>query len=146
MMRRVPSRIEAENFGHNGPDISYSVKNAARHSKFYRRDEPVTINVGESQRPRSYQYITLEETEWTAYSIDSNAGQNCEITVRARAAAPAAAELTVGEKSIPVKVSESAWTEIKLGVAQFNQGSNRLKWTAKQGTVDFDWIDVHAER
>lgn len=146
MMRRAPSRIEAENFGHNGSGISYSVKNTARRSKFYRPNEPVVINVGESQRPRSYQYITLEGAEWTAYSIDSSAGRNCEITVRVRAAAPAEAELTIGEKSIPVKVSESAWTEMKLGAAQFNQGPTRLKWMVRQGTVDLDWIDVRAER
>jgi hypothetical protein len=147
MMRRVPSRIEAENFGHNGPGISYSVRNPNRRSKFYRRDEPVVINVGESQRPRSYQYITLEPTEWTAYSIDSNAAQNCEITFRVRAASsPAEAELVVGEKTIPVKVAGNTWSEIKLGSVPFNQGPNRLKWSVKQGTVDLDWIDVRAER
>jgi hypothetical protein len=147
MMRRVPSRIEAENFGHNGPGISYSVRNPNRRSKFYRHDEPVVINVGESQRPRSYQYITLEPTEWTAYSIDSNAAQNCEITFRVRAASsPAEAELVVGEKMIPVKVTGSTWSEIKLGSVPFNQGPNRLKWSVKQGTVDLDWIDVRAER
>lgn len=146
MMRRVPSRIEAENFGHNGSGVSYSVKNSAHHSKYYRPNEPVTINVGESQRPRSYQYITLEQSEWTAYSIDGDARQNCEIAVRVRAVgAPAEAELVLRDKPVPVKVSDTAWSEIKLGVMQFDQGPNRLKWGVKQGTIDLDWIDVRAE-
>jgi hypothetical protein len=143
MMRSVPGRIEAENFGHNGSGISYSVKNSARRSKYYRHDEPVTINAGESQRPRSNQYVTLEESEWTAYTIDSSARQNCEITVRARAVgSPAEAEVVIGGKSVPVKIGETTWSEIKLGSVQFNQGPNPLQWVVKQGTVDLDWIDV----
>jgi hypothetical protein len=120
------------------------VKDTTRHSKFYRVHEPVAISVGDSQRPRSYQYITLTESEWTAYTIDSNAPQVYEVTLRARATrAPAEAELMVGKRTKAIKVSESNWTEIKLGPIEFDRGPNQLKWIAKQGTVDLDWLEVN---
>ena len=145
MLRRVPGRIEAENFGHNGSGVSYHVKNAIQRSKFYRTGEPVPINLGESRRPRSSQFITLSATEWTAYTIDSNSQQDCEVTVRARATnASAVAELSVGEKTVGVTVIDNAWKEIKVGDIQFSRGANRLKWTVKQGTTDLDWIDVRS--
>jgi len=144
MMRRVPSRIEAENFGHAGAGVSYHVKGPAQRSKYYRVSEPVPISVGETQRPRSSQYITLKETEWTMYTIDSGAVQNCEIKLRARAAGSSAeAELVVGDKTSAVEITQNAWTEIKLAPLQFVPGPNQLKWIVKRGTADLDWLDVN---
>jgi len=143
MLRRIPSRIEAENFSHNGPGVSYGVKDATRRSKYYRTGEPVLINVSETRRPRSSQFITLTATEWTAYTIDSNAQQDCEIVVRVRtSSAPAQAELSVGDKTFGVNITDSAWKEIKVGAMQFSRGANRLKWVVKQRTADLDWIEV----
>jgi hypothetical protein len=145
MLRKVPGRIEAENFGHNGSGISYHVKNATQRSKFYRTGEAVPISVGETRRPHSSQFITLSGTEWTAYTIDSTSQQDCEIIVRARATnAPAVAELTIGEKTIQVNVTDNTWKEIKFGPVPFSRGANRLKWLVKQGTADLDWIDVRS--
>jgi endoglucanase len=143
MLRRIPSRIEAENYSHNGPGVSYNVKDTTRRSKYYRTGEPVPVNVSESRRPRSSQFITLAATEWTSYAIDSTAQQDCDIIVRVRSSsAPAQAELSVGEKTVSVKIAENDWKEIKVSAIQFNRGANRLKWEVKQGTVDLDWIDV----
>lgn len=142
MLRRIPSRIEAENYSHNGPGISYAVKDASRLSKYYRTGEPVPINAGEERRPRSSQFITLSATEWTAYSIDSSEQQDCEIVTRVRAGSPAQAELSVGDKTFTLNVTDSGWREIKVGGTQFGRGANRLKWSVKQGTADLDWIDV----
>jgi Cellulase (glycosyl hydrolase family 5) len=145
MLRKVPGRIEAENFGHNGSSISYHVKNTTQRSKFYRTGEPVPISVGESRRPRSSQFITLSGTEWTAYTIDSTSQQDCEVIVRARATnAPVVAELTIGEKAVGVNLTDTAWKEIKVGAIPFSRGVNRLKWLVKQGTADLDWIDVRS--
>jgi endoglucanase len=145
MLRKIPSRIEAENFGHNGDGVSYHVKNATQRSKYFRTGEPVPINVGESRRPRSSQFITLSATEWTAYTIDSTSQQDCELIVRARATnAPAQVELIVGEKTVAVPVSDTAWKEINVGAVQFTRGANHLKWAVKQGTADLDWIDVRS--
>jgi len=143
MLRKTPCRIEAENFSHNGPGVSYHVKNSTQRSKYYRTGEPVPVNVGESRRPQSSQFITLSATEWTAYTIDSNSQQDCQIVIKARSSGnPAQAELSIGEKTFAVALTENAWKEIKVGVTQFNRGANRLKWVIKQGTADLDWIDI----
>jgi hypothetical protein len=143
MLRRVPSRIEAENYGRGGRGISYAVKDAPRPSKYYRTGEPVPINVGEGRRPRSSQFITLSATEWTAYTIESSEQQDCEIVARVRApGAPAQAELSVGDKAFALNVTDNGWKELKVATTQFSRGANRLKWTVNQGTADLDWIDV----
>ena len=145
MLRKVPSRIEAENFGHNGSGVSYHVKNTTQRSKYYRTGDPVPINVGESRRPRSSQFITLSATEWTAYTINSTSQQDCEVIVKARATnASAQVELIVGEKTVPLTLSDNTWKEIKVGAIQFARGANRLKWFVKQGIADLDWIDVRS--
>jgi len=146
MMRRIPSRIEAENFGQNGRGISYQVKNPNQHSKYYRVNEPVPVGINESRRPRSSQYITLHETEWTSYSIDSLSSQKCEITLYARSlGAPAEAELLINEQPLTVKFDGNQWEEVNPGTALLNRGTNRMKWLVRKGTIDLDWIEVTAK-
>jgi hypothetical protein len=85
----------------------------------------------------------LSATEWTAYAIDGSEQQDCDVIVRVRSSsAPAQAELSIGEKTLKVNVTDNSWKDIKVGVVQFNRGANRLKWEVKQGTADLDWIDV----
>ena len=43
IFRRVPGRVEAENYGHEGLNHSYFVKDATQPSKLYRPSEPVPV-------------------------------------------------------------------------------------------------------
>ncbi len=143
MLRRAPVRIEAANFGRQGADVSYHVEDAAEHSKFYRQDEPVKISETGRGRRQSEQFITLKPTEWTAYTIDSGTPASWSISVRVRAHdAPAEASLQVNDQNLNTPITQTNWTEIKLGAAQLNSGPNHLKWAVKQGAVDLEWIDV----
>jgi len=145
MLRRVPARIEAENYGHAGPGVSYGVKDAARRSQYYRLDEPVTIKVREAQRPRTDQFIILAATEWTAYQIESDAPRTATIALRVRAeAAPAKALLRVNEQTLEVAVSDKSWTEIRLNAIQLQRGINKLKWAVQQGMMELDWLDAQS--
>ena len=45
ILTRVPAKIEAENYGHDGFNRSYFVADTVNKSKFYRKDEPVKINL-----------------------------------------------------------------------------------------------------
>ncbi len=145
MLRRVPARIEAENFGPAGAGVSYGVKNLAQRSKFYRIEEAVTIKVGEAQRPRTDQFIVLAASEWTAYQIASDTPRTATVVLRARAeTAPGKAQLRINEQSFEVAVSETTWTEIRLNAVPLQRGSNQLKWTVQQGTIELDWLDVQA--
>jgi len=142
MLRRAPVRIEAENFGHKGNNVSYSVKNPTRHSKFYRTDEPVMIQTSSDQRRRSDQHIVLSAGEWTMYEVDGDQLKSCEVMLRVRGPqSPTEAQLQINDQPAIAVTPGKDWSEIKVG-AQLNRGSNRLKWTVKRGTVELDWLNV----
>ncbi len=73
ILRRIPGRIEAENYGHAGPGRSYSVKNPSQKAKYYRTSEPVPVVPidPDDTRLRAGQCIKLSEGEWTAYEAAS---------------------------------------------------------------------------
>jgi hypothetical protein len=144
MLRRAPARIEAENFGQQGKGVSYAVSNPNFRSKFYRQDEPVRIEVQESQgRRQSSQYVVLSANEWTAYNISSEAPNSYELVVRARAEeAPVQAKLFVNDRVQDVKLDNKDWSEVKLEAVQLRKGANQIKWSVTRGRVDLDWIDV----
>lgn len=142
MMRRAPARIEAGNYGEDGPNKSYFVKDLAQHSKFYRLSEPVTVHVTGTSRWQSSQYITLDSTEWTSYTISSDAAKEYQVVVRAKAAGgPTTVELTIGDEVHALTLSNAGWNEIKVGTVGLASGENRLKWAVKTGAADLAWID-----
>ena len=143
MFRVAPARMEAENFGHEGPGRSYQVKELKR-STNYRKSEHVPIGVQGGGRRQSGQYITLKASEWTAYTITSQKPCKFEISVRAKSSGPATEiALAVGDKIQLVTIPQSDWREIKLGTFAFAQGQNRLKLQVKSGVADIDWLDVN---
>jgi hypothetical protein len=143
MLRRAPVRIEAENYGQQGLNVSYFVTDTNAHSQFYRPAEPVKITATDSGRQRSRQFITLNANEWTAYTVASEQRASYEVTLHLRAqAAPAEAELIVNGNALNVKIPSAAWVEIPAGTISLNRGANHLKWLVQQGEVDLDWIEV----
>ncbi len=144
IFRRVPGRVEAENYGHEGPNKSYFVKNTAQKAKCYRTSEPVQVELIESggNRFRSEQAIRLNAEEWTAYDIASLESRAYEPTARAKAeGASAAFQVSLNGQAQDVTITAPGWTELKLKAAQFSKGTNRLKLLVKRGTIEFDWID-----
>jgi aryl-phospho-beta-D-glucosidase BglC (GH1 family) len=108
MLRRVPARIESENFGHAGAGVAYGVNEGTPQSKFYRIEEVVPIKVGEALRPHTDQFIVLSATEWTAYQIASDTPQAVTIVLRARVETdPGKAQLRVNEQTLEVVVSKA---------------------------------------
>jgi endoglucanase len=146
MLRQAPGRIEGENFGRAGQNESYFVKDPTRLSASYRLTEPVPVSSRETEWRRSDQWITLNATEWTAYTISSGVPEEYELRVKAKAAAtPTEVVLTVGGMSRAVTLSASTWSEIKLGTVTLAQGTNRVKWLVKSGAADLDWIELAAK-
>jgi hypothetical protein len=144
MMRRVPARIEAENYGEEGQNISYFVKNPNEHSKYYRLSDPVTVTTAGTNRWQSWQYISLNSSEWTSYTVSSDAHRDYQIVVKAKAASgPAAIEIRVGDEVRTITLSDKNWNEINLGTIGLASGSNHLKWTVKSGSADLDWIQLN---
>jgi endoglucanase len=143
MMRRVPTRIEAENFGEEGENKSYFVKNPERHSKFYRLSDPVAISATGTNRREAGQYISLDTTEWTTYTVSSDAAAECRVVLKARAAGgPASVEIAIGNEVRTVTLSDKGWNQIPVGTLALAHGGNRLKCTVKSGAADLDWIEL----
>jgi hypothetical protein len=147
MLRQAPARIEAENFGHHGLGKSYQVNDAKHLSAFYRQSEPVPITSQTGIRRQSSQYITLKAGEWTAYTIDSRAPKNYDISMRAKAAgAPAQIQLSIGGQLRMVVLSQNEWSAVKIGTLALGAGQNQLKLQVKTGAADIDWLEVkHAK-
>jgi len=147
MFRRVPGKVEAKNYGQDGPNKSYFVKDATNKAKFYRTSEPVQISsAGTNQN--SEQVVTLGAGEWTAYTIDcTTANDNYETVVRVKAEnIPAEAQLLIDDLPCDVKISTNAWSEINLGAHPLSSGPHRLKWLVKSGTVQLDWFELTPEQ
>lgn len=143
IFRRVPGRVEAENYGHDGLNQSYFVKDTAQLSKLYRPSEPVPVEpIGSGGRGRgnSQQGIRLGEQEWTAYTIRSLTARDYSAVVRAKADAPATIELTLNGHIQELSIPRGDWTELSLKAVPLARGANRLKILVKSGVAYLDWI------
>jgi len=71
MFRRLPLKLEAENYGHDGYLKSYLVKDTVSHSANYRTKEPVSIQLLDNDKKPKVkgQFIVLNAGEWTAYKF-----------------------------------------------------------------------------
>jgi hypothetical protein len=144
MMRRAPARIEAENYGENGLNKSYFVKDPDQHSRFYRPSDPVSILTTAAGRRESGQYISLGSTEWTSYTVSSDAPEDYQLVVKAKAESGSATiEIAIGDQERNVTLAGKEWTEIPVGPVALLQGQNHLKCVVKSGSADVDWIELN---
>jgi endoglucanase len=139
LFHRVPGKVEAENYGHEGLNHSYFVNNTEAKAKYYRTSEPVSIEaVGDSG-----QAVRLGAGEWTAYVINSLETRDYAVTVRARAeSASAVCELSINGSSQEITANDQDWIEFKLKPVQLVAGGNQVKLSVKSGAAVFDWMSL----
>ncbi len=144
MLRRLPLKIEAENYGHDGYQKSYFVTDTATMSVNYRKEEPVKIEVvNENKRSLiSDQAIHLQTGEWTAYRVYSQEKKQYKITLKAKAV-NAKIDLVLNGKAVPVKINSENWAELELNSSEFVCGENNLKVLVKVGDLQLDWINIY---
>jgi len=142
IFRRVPGRVEAENYGHDGPSQSYFVNDTAQKSKYYRTSEPVPVEqIAGGSRRSAEQGIRLTEREWTSYTVQSQVSRDYSLVMKAKAdGGPAVVELSVNGHTQDVTLTATEWSEVPLKAIPFSQGANRLKVLVKSGAVSLDWI------
>jgi endoglucanase len=156
LFRRVPGKVEAENYGHRGKNNSYLVTDDRQRSSHYRLSEPVLVEPVEAaeraaqntRRRSSSQAIKLSAGEWTSYEINSVEPKTYAVTIKVKTAElPAALEISINEASPDkyqkVDISEKGWQELKLKLVDLVKGPNRLKLLVRTGTISIDWIDFH---
>ena len=145
MFRRLPLKLEAENYGHDGYLKSYMVKDTVSRSANYRTKEPVSIQLLDNdKKPKvNGQFIVLNIGEWTSYKFKALDKMKCKVSLQIKAIQPPAKVLLwVNGKSVEVNVSETGWTEMKLNDQTFLKGDNDLKVEVKSGSVNLDWINI----
>lgn len=143
IFRRVPVRVEAENYGTEGLGKAFFIADCSQQSKHYRTSEPVPIVPVEGGDNRGAgQAIKLGANEWTAYSVGSQSAQSCEVSIRTKTdALPAAYEWELNGKTKELTLTETGWHEVRLGKLELSQGDNRFKLKVKQGSLEFDWVN-----
>ena len=144
MMLRIPLKLEAENYGHDGYGISYLVNDTLKKSVTYRKKEPVKIQlIGQDKRSSTGQFVELNSGEWTAYKIKSLDKLTCNVSVQIKAAGqPAEVVVWINGKSNILKVGLTEWTELKLKPQSFKKGQNDLKVEVTKGNINLDWINI----
>lgn len=144
ILTRVPAKIEAENYGHDGFNRSYFVVDTVSKSKFYRTAEPVKINLDSKEKEQfwSEQSIELQQSEWVVYSFESLTAKNYHLTLRASSVA-GLAQLTViiNGKKVAVDIPNTTFSEISMGDYKLKKGKNTIKMLSKSNAVKVDWIN-----
>ena len=146
MLRRLPLKIEAENYGSEGYLKSYFVNDTSIMSTNYRTEEPVKVEViNKNERSLSSdQAIDLIEGEWTAYRFSSLEKKQYHIKVKVKAIDQAAdIILWVNGKSNSLHVHSMDWNELEVNPQVFRAGENKLKVEVKSGAIQLDWIDIY---
>jgi endoglucanase len=137
LFHRVPGKVEAENYGHEGLNHSYFVKNPKQKSKYYRTSEPVLAELVEPGEA-----IRLNAGEWAAYSVNSLQARSYALTVRARMDSVLAVfQVSVNGSSQEVVTDSQGWAEFKLKPVNLVTGANQVKLSVKNGSVGFDWME-----
>jgi hypothetical protein len=139
IFRRLPGKVEAENYGHDGPGKSYFVSDPSMKSEYYRKSEPVPVIIEDEKG--AIKSIRLEAGEWTAYTVNSLKKQNYNVTIRVKAeTAPASFVFLVGEEKESVKLENTDWKEIELGSVKLSEGENCFKINVNEGSILCDWL------
>lgn len=143
ILTRIPGKIEAENYGHNGYMQSYFVTDTTARADCYRKSEPVKIGLDSKDEKQflSEQSVELKQSEWLNYTFGSEGGNKRKLTIRAAAVnGPVVLEIRMNKRKQKVKLSDTGFTEIDLGVVPVKQVGNRIRVLVKSGTVKLDWL------
>jgi endoglucanase len=143
ILTRVPGKIEAENYGHEGYSRSYYVKDTISKSAYYRKQEPVKIEL-DSKDPNQFwsdQSVTMGSTEWLVYSFNSLEKKKLRLTIRAAAGQkPLVLQIEVNGQQKVVQLSDMDFSNRSAGIFTLNKGENRMKVLVRSGRLKLDWL------
>jgi len=143
VLNRIPAKIEAENYGHDGFNRSYFVLDTVNKSAFYRKNEPVKIQLDSKDKDQlwSEQSIELQQSEWVVYKFESLHNKKYQLMIRASAATgPAQLILLINNKKTAFTVSKKDLGELTVGDFYLNKGDNKIRILVKSNNLKLDWI------
>lgn len=145
ILTRVPAKIEAENYGHDGLNRSYFVLDTTNKSKYYRKNEPVKINLESKDTDQfwSEQSVELKQHEWVAYTFESPTAGKYMFSLSASATHQAAElRIFINNKKAKATVYNKEFKEISIGDYKLKKGKNTIKILVNSGIVKVDWIRI----
>ncbi len=149
IFRRVPARIQAENYGHEGEGLSYCLNDPTGRSQHYRPNEPVPIVEleDEDENPRTQEFgVHLCADEWLSYEINSTIDQVLKPIVKARMEGRTIPQIhleldgkrvVLSRNFFPGKFYYNSGTPITI-----TRSSHELKLVVDEGELIVDWIDI----
>ena len=141
MFRRIPVKIEAENYGHNGYLKSYFVRDTLSKSAYYRTKEPVKVTP--FGKDNQEQAVELKEGEWVVFNVKSNIQFTRNVFVHIKALTkPAMIVLSVNGAETGMKIESAEWIDLKVNAYKFETGENQIKVFIETGSVQLDWVEV----
>jgi endoglucanase len=143
ILTRIPGKIEAENFGHNGFNRSYFVLDTLDKSKFYRKKEPVQIKLDNKDEGKfwSDQSIELQKSEWVVYDFISLEKRKYHLTMRASAdVCPAKLIIWINSRKADFTVNNKDLRELTAGDFFLKKGNNTIKILVRSNILKLDWI------
>jgi len=144
IMRRAPAKIEAENYGHGGYNVSYYVADSTQRAASYRVNEPVLTGLIDFDKDEhlSEQYIILKDGEWTRYTVGDGGLQNATIVVKAMAEEGKGAFTISLNGAEETHALNGGWQEITVSLGTLKPGDNEIILKASGSSVRFDWVDM----
>jgi aryl-phospho-beta-D-glucosidase BglC (GH1 family) len=146
ILTRIPAKIEAENYGHEGLNRSYFVLDTLNKSKCYRKEEPVQIELDSKNKDQisSDQSIELHGSEWVVYNFKSLHNRKYKLTIRASAVSlPAEFEIWINNKKVDFSVTNKDLGEFTVGNYYLGNGDNTIKVIVKSHILKLDWLKLN---
>ncbi|MBL0272968.1 MAG: cellulase family glycosylhydrolase [Chitinophagaceae bacterium] len=143
ILTRVPAKIEAENYGHDGFKRSYFVLDTLNKSTYYRKKEPVKIDLDSKDKNQlwSEQSIELKQSEWVVYNFESLESRKYQLTIRCSATVvPAQLIILINTKKVNFNISNKDLSELTVGNFYLKKGENKIKILVKSNLLRMDWI------
>lgn len=146
ILRQVPARVYAVNYGHGGAGFSFWVNDTVK-AEYYRKNEPVKTILLPADTTKRWQNqdiaIVLNTKEGTLYNVFSTSDFDGFVTLKVKANHPNSTfSFTVNEIVNQFSVPDTTWTELKVESAKFKTGENTLKTEVTEGSVSLLHFDV----
>jgi hypothetical protein len=149
IFRRLPLKIEAENYLHGNYNEAYYVIDTTKKSEFYRRNEfvPVELLAIDSTthgwKWLTQQCIVLQKDEWVNYSFNVVEERDYTMLVKISTQSNAdAIQINLADAEFLVNTELKDWTELSVGTIHLKAGENKLKIKSLNSDVKIDWMDI----
>ncbi|MBN1465721.1 glycoside hydrolase family 5 protein [candidate division KSB1 bacterium] len=150
IFRRVPARIEAENYGHLGDGNSYELQDTSHTAQHYRINEPVPIiKISEaeehSRRDDAEYAVILKAGEGLNYEINTSIDRIMKVIVKIKANSEGPIIFMALDKKVtPMSqnYSREQWFFNQSSPMTVTRGRHDLKIMVDRGEVIVDWIEM----